>query len=185
MARDAKGRSTGELSEIREVSRPGTWPDGAGSADLLDHERCEGHGAGNHQNAQREVVRCGHFERGYERGCLVRERRLEHFNDGLAAVEVIDRREVSAPTAQKQTARGFRHPQGLLFASRAMQPRVHFVSSETISRARAMICCCGGLAIFREHSLSTNLLTLPRFYSRKQPEGWRLWYGTPPQHIEV
>jgi hypothetical protein len=108
MAGDAKGRSTGELSEIREVSRPGTWPDGAGSADLLDHERCEGHGAGNHQNAQREVVRCGHFERGYERGCLVRERRLEHFNDGLAAVEVIDRREVAQLViSRKHMALGF------------------------------------------------------------------------------
>ena len=53
-------------------------------------------------------MRCGHFERGYERGCLVRERRLEHFYDGLAAVEVIDRREVAQLViSRKHLALGF------------------------------------------------------------------------------
>jgi hypothetical protein len=50
----------------------------------------------------------GYFERGYEHGSLVCERRLEHFYDGLAAVEVIDRREVAPLViSRKDLALGF------------------------------------------------------------------------------
>ena len=40
--------------------------DGAGGADLLDHEGCEGRGAGNPET-RKEVMSCDYFGRGWLR----------------------------------------------------------------------------------------------------------------------
>ena len=51
---------------------------------------------------------CDYFGRGYGHGRLVRERRLKHFYDGLATVQVIDRREVAQLViGRKDMALGF------------------------------------------------------------------------------